>query len=246
MPFSHPYARAFAVLSLWVLCACAGGGRKSQAGDPAAGNYAGKTLAVILPDSSSASVRDPRELDDALREAFPGGPAGGSSALLAHAFDDIVWSGLSSSLDYVTPVRVPDSVPPAPEGRRVGLSIPAAFGTPAQAYAAPDSAWLAGHGAAADLVLAIGPIVAKAEQEQIDAYKFGGSIRITRLIVQGNYLIWDYAAKRAVAKGIFRSKVEYRGSPKGKDWVKAFDDALEVVGGASPFRGPKWYHRAGA
>jgi hypothetical protein len=200
-------------------------------------------LAVILPDSSAATIRDDRDLAEALREAFPGDASGSPGSILAREFDEAFWSGFAPAVDYVTAARVPDSVPPAPADRRVGLTVPASYGSPAHAYSAPDSAWLAEHGAAADLVLALGPLVVAKESEQIDAYQFGGSIKINRLALQGWYLLWDYGARKAVAQGKFRSKVEYRGQPKPRDWMKAFDEAMQSVGEGTPFRGPKWYRR---
>lgn len=227
-----------------VFCDCAGGRRNgSRRGGPAGSDYAGKTLAVLLPDSGSAKVENARVLADALLDDFPGPESEAPGAVLAREFDNAFWSGFSSAIDYVNPVRVPDSVPPAPEGRRVGLTVAAKYGQPAHAYSAPDSAWLAEHGVNANLVLVVGPLAATNQQEEVHAYEFGGTIKINRLFLHGWYLIWDYSAGRAIAQGRLSTKLEYRTRLVAKDWEKAFDQVVESVGDASPFRGPKWYHR---
>ena len=234
----------------WIACVvivfwgCAGGGRHgSQRGGSLSSDYAGKTLAVILPDSASIARDDARILGDALLDAFPGPATDSAASVLVREFGNAFWSGFAPAVDFVTPVRVPDSVPAAPEGRRVGLKVPGTYGAPAHAYSAPDSAWLDEHGVEADLVLAVGPLSASNEQEEMHAYQFGGSIKINRLVLHGWFLIWDYSKGRAIAQGPFNIKLEYRGKPRARDWVKAFDLAMESVGEASPFRGPKWYRR---
>jgi len=227
-----------------VYCGCAGERRQeSGRGGPPGSDYAGKTLAVILPDSGSASLEDAPALGYALLDAFPGLTAENSRSVLAREFGNAFWSGFAPAVDYVTPIRVPDSVPPAPEGRRIGMTLPESHGLPAHAYSAPDSGWLAEHGVKADLILAVGPLSASNQQEEMHAYQFGGSITINRLVLHGWYLIWDYSKGRAITQGPFTTKLEYRGKLQGKDWVKAFDQAMGSVGDASPFRGPKWYRR---
>lgn len=188
-------------------------------------------------------MEDSAVLSDALLDAFDGKASDSPRAVLAREFDNAFWSGFAPAIDFVAPIRVPDSVPPAPEGRRVGLSAPGAYGLPAHAYSAPDSAWLAEHGVHADLVLAVGPITAANRKEEMHAYQFGGSVTINRLLLHGWYLLWDYSAGRAIAQGRFQTKLEYRSRPRAKDWMKAFDQSLETVGEATPFRGPKWYRR---
>jgi hypothetical protein len=227
-----------------VLCDCAGGrSNGSRRGGPAGSDYAGKTLAVLLPDSGSVIVKDFPILAAALLEDFPGPDSEAPGAVLAREFDNAFWSGFSSAVDYVTPVRVPDSVPPAPEGRSVGLTVQEKYGRPSHTYSAPDSAWLAEHGVKADLILVVGPLAATHQQEEMHAYQFGGTIKINRLYLHGWYLIWDYSKGRAIAQGRISTKQEFRTRLAAKDWEKAFDQVMESVGDASPFRGQKWYHR---
>jgi hypothetical protein len=224
--------------------ACAGGKGHASRSDAVAGRaYAGKTLAVLLPDSAAGALDKAHDLETALRDAFPGDTFPSPGAILVREFDEAFWSAFAPAIDYVTPVLVPDTLPPAPADRRVGFSLPKAYALPAHAYAAPDSTWLAEHGVNADLILAIGPISATVQQEEISAYQFGGTVMINRLVLQGWYLLWDYSAHRAIAQGRFGSKVEYRKGPQARDWVKAFDQAMQAVGDATPFRGPKWNRR---
>jgi hypothetical protein len=223
---------------------CAGERRQEVGrGGPAGSDYTGKTLAVLLPDSGSASFENDQALGNALLDAFPGIPSE-STRSLAREFGNSFWSGFAPAVDFVTPVRVPDSVPPGPEGRRVGLNVPASRRLPMHAYSAPDSGWLAEHGVKTDLVLAVGPLNALNQQEELHAYQIGGVIKINRLVLHGWYLLWDYSKGRAIAQGSFTTKLEYRGKLRGGDWVKAFDQATESIGEVTPFRGQKWYRRS--
>lgn len=203
-------------------------------------------MAVILPDSASVSLRDSGVLSEPLRNAFPGDSIGGDKARLAAAFDEAFWSGFSPAVEYVIPLLVPDSVPRAPADRSVRLSEPARIGTPAREFAAPDSAWLAGYGITADLVLVIGSVSASDERREISSVSSGGSVSVmtNKLLLGGNYLLWDYPARRAVAHGRFLSKVEYGNALGAEDWMRAFDKAVASVGSELPFRGPKWYRRS--
>jgi hypothetical protein len=232
------------MLAFVFLIACAGRDRQKQRRQASGHAYQGKSLAVILPDSASVSLRDSRALSDPLRDAFPGDSAGNDNARLASAFKEAFWSAFSPAVDYAAPFLVSDSVPPAPEDRRLRVSEPALhFGTPAQVFLAPDSAWLAEHGAGADLVLVIGPLSAADERSEIGTHSFAGSVRTSKLLLAGNYILWDYSARRAIAHGRFRSKVVYGNKLNAEDWMKAFDAAVASVGNALPFRGPKWYRR---
>lgn len=233
----------------WIACAalviggCAGERRPESGAVGAGSDYAGKTLAILLPDSGATDLENAAALDNSLLHEFPGPPAQTSRSALAREFGNAFWSGFAPAIDYVTPIRVPDSVPPAPADRRVRLALPTSHGQPMHAYSAPDSAWLAEHGVKADLVLAVGPLKASHDEEEIQSFQFGGSITKNRIVLKGWYLIWDYAKGHAIAQGPFNVKLQYRGELRARDWVKAFDQAVASVGDASPFRGPKWYRR---
>ncbi|MBW8888976.1 MAG: hypothetical protein JF616_14575 [Fibrobacteres bacterium] len=227
-----------------VFCGCAGERRQEPAqGGPAGSDYAGRTLAVILPDSGSTTLGSAPALDYSLLHEFPGPPGENSRSVLTREFGNAFWSGFAPAVDYVLPIRVPDSVPPAPTGRRVRLTVPTSHGQPMHTYSAPDSGWLEEHGIKADLVLCVGPLKASLQEEELQAFQFGGSITKSRILLQGWYLLWDYSKGRAIAQGPFTTKLEYRGQLKGRDWMKAFDQAMQSIGEATPFRGPKWYRR---
>jgi hypothetical protein len=228
-------AAAFAML---LLTACAG--TPAKGGQERAGRaYAGRNLAVILPDSAQIDVRNPGDL----AVAFPREKPSAAAAVLAQEFGEAFYSGLAPALDYVVPGKVPDSVPVAPPDQRVTAMGRATFALPAHAYSAPKREWLRAHGVEADLALVVGPLTSSVVREDIVAPKFGGALKVTSLALEGWFVIWDYAADRAIAQGRFRPAIEYKREPGTRDWLKAFDKAVETVGEASPFKGPKWYRR---
>ena len=239
MHITFPPVRALPVaLAAWLFSACAGTGDPHVKQRPGR-EYAGRSLAVILPGPAEVEVKNPEDV----AAAFPRDSAFSAPLVLAQEFAESFYAGLAPALDYVTPLRVPDSVPSAPTGRLVGDSLRLCLVPGNLHWSAPDSAWLTEHGVAADLVLKVGPLVAQAYYEDIIAPKFGGSLRVHYLMLEGGYLIWDYAASAMVARGRFRTRIEYRVKPGPRDWIKAFDKAVTEVGEASPFRGPKWFHR---
>jgi hypothetical protein len=222
--------------------ACLWGCSTGRPAQPTEGRkYAGKTLAVLLPDAESAFLREQGAFASTLRASFPAEDSVRLESILAREFGDAFWSGFSASIDFVSPVRVPDTVPPAPEDRRARFPAPDAAPGRAFAETVPDSAWLAEHGVSADLVLVVGPLEAYEEQEPIHAFEIGGTITIRRIILTGGYLLVDYARNRALAQGRFHTRTEYRRTATGRDWVKAFDASMRAVGDALPFRGPRWY-----
>src|SRR6185369_11057015 len=83
--------------------------------------------------------------------------------------------------------------------------------------------------------LAVGPLIASDQKEEVHAYEVGGTITIKRLVLRGKYLLWDYSAGRAIAEGPFQVKLDYRGRPDKRDWEKAFDKAMESVAASTPF-----------
>lgn len=222
-------------LALW---GCSGAPRRAE-GERAGRAYAGKTLAVILPDSSITTVRNPEELAAVFAQDSLPAP----SALLAREFGDAFYEGFAGDIDFVAPVRVPDTVPPAPPDQRLIDSVPGTFTLPGHAYTVPAQAWLASRGVQADLALVIGPLASATGTDEIISPKFGGRIQVTYLVVEGWFVIWDYAEGRALAQGRFRPTVEYKRRLTAREWAQAFGKAVEVVGEASPFKGPKWYRR---
>lgn len=212
------------IAAVVLLSACAPGPRPDA--EPSGRAYAGKTLAVILPDSAAFAVKDP----EAVFSAYARDRS--AAAALAAEFGDAFWSGFAPAIDYVVPARVPDSLG---MGRGPGVT--------AELPMVPPRDSLASRGIRADLVLAFGPITASTVREQIIAPKFGGSLNVTSLVVDGRFVVWDYGTGAIVAEGRFRPKIEYRGNPDGRDWQKAYDKAVGVVGEATPFKGPKWYRR---
>jgi hypothetical protein len=220
------------------LSACAGT-RGATATERPGRDFAGKTLAVILPDSTQIDVRNASDLF----LAFPRENNPSPKAVLAQEFGEAFYAGLAASLDYVTPVKVPDSVGPAPASYRIDVAGAGSLTLPAHAYSAPTQAWLASRGVEADLVLVIGPVASSTGRNDIISPKFGGAITVNFLAVDGWYLLWDYAAGKALAQGRFRPTVEYKRDLGAREWLKAFDKSVEAVGEATPFKGPKWYHR---
>jgi hypothetical protein len=206
------------------LCACAGSPPREGATSGRA--YAGKTLAVILPDSSGAIAKDP----EAVFSAYPRDRS--ANATLAAEFGDAFWSGFAPAIDYAIPARVPDSLG---AGRAPGV-------TP-ELPNVPTREWLAERGISADLVLVIGPLSVANVREQIIAPRFGGSLTMNFLALDLRYTLWDYGAGARIAEGRVKPKVEYRGNPDGRDWQKAYDKAVGAVGDGLPFKGAKWYRR---
>jgi hypothetical protein len=210
-------------------------GRQAEDGDRSGRVYAGKTLAVILPDSTLAAPRNPEDV----ASVFAGSPA----AALAQEFGEAFWTAFSADIDFVIPLRVPDSLARPSADQRIVHSVPGSLSLPAHEYAAPSQAWLEAQGIKADLVLVIGPLASATGHDEHISPKFGGAIKVTYLAVEGWYLIWDYAAGRALAQGRFRPTVEYKRNQTPRIWAQAFAKAVDAVGEASPFKGPKWYRR---
>jgi hypothetical protein len=91
------------------------------------------------------------------------------------------------------------------------------------------------------MALVVGRLKSLSAKVDIVAPKSGGAIQQPFLVLEGQYLIWDYAAQKPVGYGRFRSQVDYRGEAETRDWMQAFDKAVKKVIDASPFKGPKWY-----
>lgn len=233
----RPLPALFLVIPALAFWGCAQG--RSAGGERAGRAYTGKTLAVILPDSSLAEVRNPEDL----AAVFATDSAASPAALLAREFADAFYTAFAADIDFVVPVRVPDSVPPAPAYRRILHTVPGTLSLAAHEYSVPQKAWLDSHGVQADLVLAVGPLASATGTDEIISPKFGGAIKVTYLAVEGWYVIWDYAAGKALAHGRFRPTVEYKRRQTARLWSQAFGKAVDAVGEASPFKGPKWFRR---
>lgn len=201
--------------------------------------FTGKTLAVILPDSASAEARNPEDL----LSVFAPESAAAPGSVLAREFGEAFFTAFAADIDFVTPVRMADSLPRAPADQRIAFPVAGMLTLQAHEYAVPAQAWLASQGIAADLALVVGPVASATGTDDIISPKFGGHLKVTYVALEGWYMIWDYAAGRPLAYGRFRPTVEYKRNQTAREWAKVFDKAVEAVGEASPFKGPKWYRR---
>jgi hypothetical protein len=198
-----------------------------------------KTLALIGVDSSRVVVKNPRELS----AAFPRSPAEPGNAVLAKEFSDYFCNGLSQSIEYAKPVRVADSLAEPPEDQRITFSRKAGGGLPAFGYRIPTREYLHAHGIDADLVLVVNALQSSQYVVDIVAPKVGGTMKESYLVVEGWYIVWDYAKGRPVAYGRFRPTQPYKVELDTGEWMKAFDRSVRMVMESSPFRGPNWYRK---
>lgn len=221
-----------------VFWGCASGPKPGES-ERSGRTFSGKTLAVILPDSSSAEVRNPEDLFS----VFAPESAATAGSVLAREFGEAFYNSFAADIDFVTPVRVADSLPRAPADQRMVFPVAGTLRLQAHEYMVPAQAWLAAQGVATDLVLVVGPLASATGTDDIISPKFGGHLTVTYVALEGWYMIWDYAAGRPLAYGHFRPTVEYKRKQTAREWAKVFDRVVEAVGEASPFRGPKWYRR---
>ncbi len=201
----------------------------------------GKTLAMILVDTAQVDVENPRELS----AAFPPPPDGAGrppfspKAVLAREFNDYFYREMVRGMDYVTPIRVADTLPPPADSETVSYTRKAALGVPAFTYAIPSRAYLRAHGVEADLALVVSRLQSSLGKIDVTAPEVGGAVREKYLRVEGWFIVWDYAGNRPVSNGRFRPNQVYGYDPKTKDWQLAFDQDVKLVLETTPFRGGK-------
>jgi len=200
-------------------------------------SLAGKTMAVLLPDSSHVEVGNPADV----WACFHREKSLSAQTLFAQEFRDGFLAGLDRYLDFAKPVAVEDNVPAAPDSQRVIFARPKSMDLPAFTYALPTRAYLAAHGTEAELALLVGRVKASTRRNDLVAPKLGGTLQQDYLFLEGDYIIWDYAGNKPIGYGRFRSETEYQYELKTKDWMAAFDKVVKLVIDASPFKGPKWF-----
>jgi hypothetical protein len=205
---------------------------------------AGKTLAVRFPDTAQILVKNPADV----WACFPRAKPTSANAILAQEFGDAFMAGLDRYADFVKPLAAPDSGlaaansgSAAPDSQRIAYARPANPDLPAHAYAVPARAQLASQGVQADLILIVDGLKSSTRKSELIAPKLGGTMQLTSLLLDGDYLIWDYAAGKPVGYGRIRSEIECKSNPSTRDWMSAFDKAVRQVIDASPFKGPKWF-----
>jgi hypothetical protein len=196
----------------------------------------GKTLAVILPDSSHAEARNPADV----WACFPRERPYSANTILSQEFRDAFLVGLDRYLDYAKPIPVPDSAAAAPDSQSLTWERAATSELPGYTYRFPSRAHLASQGIEADMALVVAQVRSSGNTEDFIAPKFGGTVQQTRLLVDGQYLIWDYAGNKPIGYGRFRAEIDYKHDMDLKDWQLAFDKAVKKIIDASPFKGPKW------
>lgn len=228
-------AAAFAAL---LLAACAG--NETQISKEFSGrSLEGKTLAMVLPETSQVEVMNP----DDLEIAFPGPQIMSANAVLAREFNEYFYNEMAQSIDFVKPLRVPDTLPRPAEDQRIAYSRKATLNFPGFTYAIPSREFLRSHGVEADVVLVVAGLKSSQGKTEIISPKTGGSLQEKFLVLEGWYIIWDYASGKPIANGRFRPTREYRFKPETGDWMKSFELAVQKVMESSPFRGAKWYKR---
>jgi hypothetical protein len=229
-------AASFALALLLAACAT---NERQVSREYAGRDLEGKVMAVILPDSSRVEPANPKQV----LAAFPRAGDVPASAVLAREFDDYFYSELERYLDFVRPVRVPDTVPAPPADRSIAFARKASLDMPGFTFAIPTRDFLRAHGVESDLVLLVSRLESSQGKADIVAPKFGGSIQENFLLLEGWYVIWDYERNRPVANGRFRPNQVYKYELGADDWMKSFDQVVKMVMEASPFRGAEWYRR---
>jgi hypothetical protein len=199
-------------------------------------SFAGKTMALVYADTARVTALNPGDV----YAAFPRENPPPAKAILAQEFADAFSSSLEGYLDYVRPVRVPDSAGTAPADQRIAFRRESALGAPGFDFTLPSREWLKSRGVDADLVLCVNSLKSAVTQTELIAPKLGGTIEQTSLTLEGWYIIWDYAGNKPIAQGRFRPDIAYTRAPDGRDWMKVFDKAAQMVVETSPFKGPKW------
>lgn len=202
--------------------------------------FSDKTLMVFGPDSTNIMIGNP---DDLLR-CFPKEKPIPAKERFAQEFNDAFLQSLRNHADYIRIAPAPESLvnmAPAmlPDSQRISFVQSKNPDLPAFTYILPTHAWLAVHGAEADLGLFVRSLRSELTDALVENPKVGG-VHQTSLIVEGRYIIWDYAKNLVVAYGRFRSDIGFGQSVRTKDWMKAFEKAGRQVVERSPFKGEKW------
>ena len=233
--WSSAFLAATCALVFWGCASGPAAGESERSGRA----FTGKSLAVILPDSLSAEARNPEDL----LAVFAPESSATPGSMLAREFGEAFYNSFAADIDFVIPSRAADSLARPPADQRIAFPVAGSLTLQAHEYSVPAQAWLASRGIAADLVMVVGPLASATGTDDIISPKFGGHLKVTYVALEGWYLIWDYAAGKPLAYGRFRPTVEYKRRQTAREWAKVFEKAVEAVGEASPFKGPKWYRR---
>ena len=192
-------------------------------------------MMVFFPDTSVIDLRNPVDVTrDFPREQTPD-----AKILFADEFRSGFFESLEKQADYIHLAQVPDSVPSASDSQSISFTKPKRFDVPTFTYRVPKREYLEAHGLTADLGLFVCHLKSVVGEVEVLNPRIG-AIRETFLVLEGWYIIWDYAKDKPIAYGRFRPIINFKRDLETKDWMQAFHKAGRQVVEKSPFKGSKW------